>query len=62
MLASDKHWSVICPDITAADLRFCLLNYLNKKHNWKVGGGAISLEAEIAATAMTDYCLDAAIN
>lgn len=61
MLASDKHWSIICPEITAADLRFCLLNCLNKKHNQKVGGVAISLEDEIATTAMTYYCFDAAI-
>lgn len=58
MLVSDKHWSTICPAITAADVRFYLLN---KKHNRKIGGVAISLEDEIANTAITDY-FEAAIN
>lgn len=44
--------------ITAAVVRFCLLN---KKHNRKVGGVAISLEEEIANITITD-CFEAAIN
>lgn len=57
MLVSGKHWSTICPAITAADVMFCLLN---KKHNRKVGGVAISLE-EMANTTVTDY-FEATIN
>lgn len=51
MLASDKHWTVTCPDMTTGDLRLGLLNCLNKKHNQNVGGVAISREDELAATA-----------